>query len=177
MSILVEDGSIVAGAEAYCTVDYADTYHEKRANTAWGDLDDDAKEAALRKATDYLEQVYRSRWKGSRVSATQPLSWPRGYVYLEPFIRGAGTNYPYLVDDDTVPTEVKNACAELALRASSADLSPDLDRGVLREKVGQLEVQYDPMSPQTRRYPTIDRTLAPYLNGGAGGPCVPLVRT
>jgi len=168
MALEVEDGSIVTGAESYCTVAFASTYHTARGNTAWAALATDAlREAALRRATDYMRQAYRSRWQGYKVNEDQALDWPRYDVEVE----------GYAIDSDIVPTEIKNACAELALRASAADLNPDLTQGVAREKVGQIEVEYDKASPQFTRYRAIDALLSPYLKAGGGGCSMGLIRS
>ena len=168
MSLIVEDGSVVTGAESYISVADASNYHTVRGNTAWAALTTDAlREAALRKATDYMRQAYRSRWQGYKVNEDQALDWPRYGVEVE----------GYAVDSDIVPTEVKNACAELALRASAADLNPDLTQGVAREKVGQIEVEYDKASPQFTRYKAIDALLSPYLKAGGGGCSMGVIRS
>ena len=168
MTLIVEDGSIVTGAESYISVADASTYHTARGNTAWAALATDAlREAALRRATDYMRQAYRSRWQGYKVNEDQALDWPRYDVEVE----------GYAVDSDIVPTEVKNACAELALRASAADLNPDLTQGVAREKVGQIEVEYDKASPQFTRYRAIDALLSPYLKAGGGGCSMGVIRS
>ena len=156
--LIVEDGSIVAGAEAYCSEVAADLYHENRGNSVWSAVTD--KEAALRKATDYMTQAYRGLWKGFRVSSSQPLDWPRANVQVED---GPCRN---IVAANTVPQEVKDACAELALKASSAALAPDLEQGVVSETVGPLSVTYSQSSPQYTRYRAIDMLLRPYLAGG-----------
>jgi hypothetical protein len=168
MSLIVEDGTIVPGAESYISVADASTYHTARGNTAWAALATDAlREAALRRATDYMRQAYRSRWQGYKVNEDQALDWPRYDVEVE----------GYAVDSDIVPTEIKNACAELALRASAADLNPDLTQGVLSEQVGSIQVTYDKASPQFTRYRAIDAILSPYLKAGGGGCSVGLIRS
>ena len=168
MAIVVEDGTGKSTAESYISVADASTYHTARGNTAWAALTTDAlREAALRKATDYMRQAYRSRWQGYRVNEDQALDWPRYDVEVE----------GYAVDSDIVPTEVKNACAELALKASSADLNPDLTQGVLSEQVGSISVTYDKNSPQRTRYAAIDAMLAPYLKAGGGGCSMGLIRS
>jgi len=178
-TLVVEDGSVVPGANAYLSLADADAYHALRGNAAWDALDDDTKEAALIKATDYMIQMYRPRWKGSRMDQNQVLDWPRGYVYLQPFIKGAlfpfGT-FPFMVPNDVVPDLVKNACAELALRVSAFDLLPDLTQGVERETIGPITVQYDKYSPQRRRYSAVDAMLAEFLSPG-GDVSTRLVRT
>lgn len=168
MTLIVEDGSIVTGAESYISVADASNYHTVRGNTAWAALTTDAlREAALRKATDFMRQVYRSRWQGYKVNEDQALDWPRYDVEVE----------GYAVDSDIVPTEVKNACAELALKASAAELNPDLTQGVLSEQVGPIAVTYDKSSPQRVRYPAIDAILSPYLKAGGGGCSMGVIRS
>lgn len=161
MALIVETGAGLATAESYISEVDADTYHEKRGNTAWDSVTD--KEAALRKATDYLMQNYRMSWKGVRMTATQALDWPRGYVYRESFLNGASSSFPYLVDDDIVPVEVENACAELALKTATAKLNPDLGKDIVSQTVGPISTTYSASSPQQKRYRAIDMMLRPYL--------------
>ncbi|HWS73670.1 MAG TPA: DnaT-like ssDNA-binding protein [Quisquiliibacterium sp.] len=156
MTIIVETGAALTDAESYITVADADTYHAARGNTAWASLSTGSKEAALRKATDYMTGAYQGRWKGERATSAQALDWPR---------TGAVAN-GYEVASDAVPAAVARACAELALRASAADLSPDLERGVRRERVDVIETEYDTTSPQATRYRAVDQLLAAYLTGG-----------
>jgi hypothetical protein len=161
MALIVENGTGLANAESYISVVDATTYHANRGNAAWAALDSDTvREQALRKATDYMEQVYRLQWKGSRVTNTQALSWPRYDVERED---GSGW-----YASDAVPNEVKNACAELALKASADDLSPDLGQGIIREKIDVIEVEYDKNSPQYTQYRAVNNMLAPLLNGLSG---------
>lgn len=168
MSLIVEDGSIVTGAESYISVTDASTYHTARGNAAWAALaSDTVREQCLRKATDYMEQVYRSRWQGCRVGETQALSWPRYDVEVE----------GYAIDSDVVPDAVKRACAELALKVSSAELLADQSQGVLSEQVGPIAVTYDKSSPQRVRYPAIDAVLSPYLLANGGGCSMGLIRS
>lgn len=175
MSLVVETGAGLSTAESYVSVADADAYHALRGNTTWADLDDlEQKEPALRRATDYMLQIYRSRWKGVRMQATQALDWPRSGVYTEPFMHGAVGEYPYLVPDDIVPVEIARACAKLALNATTTDLAPNLDRMTTRETVGPLTVEYAPGAVQYVRYRDVDGMLAPYLN--ATSVCKLLVR-
>ena len=168
MSLICEDGSGKSDSESYISVADASSYHTARGNTAWAALATDAlREAALRRATDYMRQAYRSRWQGYKVNEDQALDWPRYGVEVE----------GYAVDSDIVPTEVKNACAELALRASAADLNPDLTQGVLSEQVGSIQVTYDKTSPQFTRYRAIDAILSPYLRAGGGGCSMGVIRS
>lgn len=163
MAIVTETGTGSATAESYISVTAADTYHSDRGNTAWAALTTAVKEQCLRKATEYMLQTYRQNWKGVRMSSTQALDWPRGYVYLEPVITGANQEFPNLVADDIVPTEVQRACAILALTASTETLLPDQTQAIVREKVGPLETEYDRASPQYKRFLAVERLLRPYF--------------
>jgi hypothetical protein len=72
------------------------------------------------------------------------------------------------IDDNIIPEIVKRACAELALKVMSAELSPDLTRGIVREKIGPLETEYDKASPERTRYSAIEAMLRPFLRPGGG---------
>ena len=85
MSLNVETGTGASNSESYASVTNADTYHSNRGNSLWATLTTPEKEQALRRATDYMEQVYRKRWKGVRVNATQALSFPREWVEREDY--------------------------------------------------------------------------------------------
>lgn len=165
MSLIVETGTGSATAESYISVVDADAYFLARNNAAWAALSTADKEAALRKATDYMTATYRSRWQGARVYPSQALDWPRADVIIE--------DVGVLIT--VVPEMVKRACAELALKAATAELNPDLTQGVLQETVGPISVTYDKASPQRTRYAAIDAMLQPYLSSG-GGVSMKLVR-
>jgi hypothetical protein len=159
--LVVEDGTGLPNAESYISVADADARHTSLGNTAWTDasVTTAQKEAALRKATIYMLQAYRQRWTGYRAKVVplQALDWPRYGVEVD--------HFP--VHYDIVPADVANACADLALKALSSDLAPDLTQGVIREKVGPIETEYNRGAPQYTRYRAIDMMLAPYLTGGS----------
>jgi hypothetical protein len=157
MSIVVEDGTGLSNSESYCTVAFADNYHADRGNDAWENVDN--KEAALRRATDYIEQVYGQNFIGSRVNGTQALSWPRNSVYCN----------GYVVASNSIPNPLINATAELAYKAAQGNLSPDLTQGIKREKIGAIEVEYDNYSVQYTRFRSVDNLLAPLMTVAAGG--------
>ena len=175
MTIIVEDGTGLANAESYVSVVDANTYHSKFGNDAWTDLDTSVKEQLLRKATDYMVAQYRLQYAGYRRYSTQSLDWPRLYV---PLIDSLSANvFPQYVDFDIVPTTVKNACAELALKAYTAILMQDLTQGVIREKVDVIEVEYDKFSPHQTRYEQIDAMLSVFFKQQGNDMSRSLVRT
>ena len=79
-SLIVEDGTAKPDAESYISAADASTYHAARGNTDWAALTTLAKERALRRATDYMLQVYSLQWAGVRHTTTQALDWPRDGV-------------------------------------------------------------------------------------------------
>lgn len=165
MSLLTETGAGLAGAESFASVTAADTRLAALGLTTWATLQTSEKEAALRRATTYMEAAYRTRWHGARVTINQALSWPRYGVCVDGFY----------VASASVPVEVANACIDLAFKAAAGDLNEDVGRQVIREKVGPLETEYAPHGSQSVRYRAIDMALAPYLSGG--GASARLVRT
>lgn len=164
MSLIVEDGTARADAESYVSVADADTYFANRGNAAWAALDTAAKEQALRAATDYMMQTYRMHWTGMRVTGTQALDWPRAWVALVDAPSGY-RSVPAYVPQNIVPPEVKNACAELAVRSLAAPLSPDLTSQVTRETVGPITVEYAAGARQAPLFKSVDAMLAVYLKG------------
>lgn len=143
--LIVETGAGVPGAESYLSTADADAYLSARGHAAWPDLAQDAKEAALRRATDYMEAAYGPLWLFKRATEVQALSWPR--------VGWAG-----------VPAPVRHACAELALRAASGPLLPDEGPAVKSERVGPLLVAYQDGARQGVRFVAVDKMLAPYLS-------------
>lgn len=161
MALEVETGTGSATAESYCSVAFADSHFEKTGNAAWDAVDD--KDAALRKATLFMLQTYRPRWKGYRRFVEQALDWPRVDVCLLDY----GFSYAQMVALDFVPREVQIACAMLAYESTLADLNPNLEQQVLSEKVGPLMVTYSEQSPQHKRFRAVDMLLRHLLVGNA----------
>ena len=156
MSLVVEDGTGLSTAESYASVSAADTRLAALGQTLWAtDMTTTEKEQALRRATQFMLQAYRSNWKGHRINSTQALDWPRAYVVIDGWYQ----------DSDEVPATVANACIDLALKAAAGDLNEDLERAVTSEQIGPIKTTYSEHSPQRKRFPSIDMALAPYLMG------------
>ena len=90
---------------------------------------------------------------------TQALDWPRCYV------RKPGRFAD--IASDVVPPEVINACAELALKASAGELTPDTAQEVKERTVGPITTVYADGSRSVRRFTAVDRMLSG-LFGGSG---------
>ena len=173
MAFTVENGTGVADANSYTTEEFANDYFLDRANAVWAAATKAAKEAALIKATDYMELRFKDRWKGNLAPEATTLSFPRQYFYDR---KGEQVNF----EVDGIPTDIQKATAEYALRALSADLLPDpsvADSGqaIKRtfDKVGPIEteIEYDSGAARPdliRPYPTADRLLTFWLAGTGG---------
>ncbi len=157
MALVVEDGTGLATAESYISVADAETRLGNLGDTTFTAKTTAEKEAALRLATEHIEQKYRQRWKGTRLFRAQALSWPRYGAIVDGFD----------VDSTIVPDEIANATADLALKSLTETLTPDLERGIVREKVGPIETEYDRASPQAKRFRAVDLALAPFLKGSS----------
>jgi hypothetical protein len=164
MALIVEDGSIVDGAESYVTVSEADTYLAARGVAAWAALSPEQKEINLRLATDYLQANYAQRWKGYLVDDLQPLDWPRQMVE----VANAGVVVPIYYGLDEIPEDLKRAQILLGSYAMVGDLlTPTLTRAVVSETVGDLSVTYDNATPQVKRYPMVAALLGKFLRGSS----------
>lgn len=132
MALIIETGAIVPNANSYATVQQLRDFAVARGITI--PADDTECEQLLVKACDYIG-AQEHRFKGCRVSAVQPLSWPRNGVYL------FGTKFA----NDAIPVQVVAGQCQLACSAQTTDLLPSTDPNaarVKRDKVGPLETEY-----------------------------------
>lgn len=156
----VEDGTGVAGANAYVSLAWANDYHAGRGSAEWAAATDDAKRAAIVRATDHLETLYGGRFLGVRATRTQSLHWPA---------HGA---WRYGLPILGLPEEIKRACAEYAVRALAGPLAPDQDvgGGVVQEtaSAGGLSssVTYA-RAGAIPQHPVADRLVRPLLVASA----------
>lgn len=153
MSIIVEDGTGLSTAVAYVAVADADAYHTAMGNTAWTGTDA-AKEIALRRATQYLDNRYT--YRGTRLTSTQALEWPR-----------VGYELGWRTEAWPVPN-LKAACCELALRALTAALQTDVKADQLIEQTIDVITQKWASKSGQMRYPVVDSLLSRYTVGGSG---------
>jgi hypothetical protein len=137
MALIVEDGTMAQGANAYCSVDFADGYLSDRGLADWplGSTDIAAKTASVIKAADYLNGL---RWYGKKAKAVAPrvMAWPR---------TEAEDRDGEIIGENVIPYAVQAANAYLArLVYIGTDLQPILERGgaIQSEKVGNLSTSY-----------------------------------
>lgn len=159
MALIVQDNTgSVAGANAYITVAEFNAYHDDRGGDYSGAAaDDEAIEAAIVRATDYLDQRFTFVGKKRR-GRDQTTEWPRS---------DARDRDQHYVND--IPPEVKEACAEYALRALAAELNPDPERNASGVAVLSKSEAVGPISEsvtfvggavfQMPKYPAADQKL------------------
>lgn len=136
MALTIEDGTGIAGADAYADVTacsaYAVNYYGSSLSGSPAD-----KEAAIRRAAAYLSTL---PWKGTRAHGRdQGLAWPRD---------GVTDCEGYPIASNVVPGEVVAAQHELARAEfqSPGVLTPSASKAkavVSMEKVDVIQVQYD----------------------------------
>lgn len=163
----------------YATVEIADKYHRERGNTEWPDTSpNESKEAALIKATSYIDNLGRGKFKGRKATQEQLLLWPRSDVCDEDC---------YPIDSDVIPLAVQHATCEAALRIiGGTELEEDYERGggIKQDVIGPLSTTYFDTAPAETKISVIENLLsglveAPlFKTGKPGGFCgtIDLVR-
>ena len=127
-TLIVEDGSIVSGANTYVTVAEFTQFCSDRNITITSTYGDESE--LLIQAMDYFEQ---QPFKGIKFVETQPLQFPRSDFYLD----------GYLTDSDAIPQLVKDAQITIAVSIMQGnDPLTTLDRSVKREQIDVLEIEY-----------------------------------
>lgn len=155
MTFIVEDGTSVTDANSYGTIAGADTYFTDRGVTTWTGIDAE-KQAALIKATDYIDTRFGSSVKGDAMEVDQSLVFPTDYW-------GA-----------VIPANLSKGTYEYALRSMSAALAPDptIDASIIRTKrvVGPITTENEyseggagSVNNNLQPYPAADMLIAPLL--------------
>jgi hypothetical protein len=186
MTLVTTPGS--ASADSYATVAEANTHFIARGITTWTGTDT-VKENALRRATTYLDNQYRGRFVGIAATQTQALAWPRTDGNRDPW--HLSFTYPlvdingFQIAIDAVPTQIKNACIEVALLAlTGVSLEPTLTRGGAIKSIGKSvgplrkDITYVDGAPVVDRYLVIEGLLRGLVTStpGASSGNVKLVR-
>lgn len=140
---------------SYVTTLEASTYFTDRGHgEAWEDLDNPA--AFLITATNQLD--WFMKFKGNKVSVSQPLEWPRMDVL-------DSDGYTYISVTE-IPVRVKQAVLELALQSIDADRVADSDMAGLQEvKVGSLKIVSNMVGPWQEKKRPIPNVIYRMLSG------------
>jgi hypothetical protein len=142
MALIIEDGQMPVGANAYCDEVFADNYLGDRGYTDWPISESTvAKTAAIIKAADYLNGL---TWYGKKAKASVPrvMAWPRV---------GAFDSEGDEIDENVVPYAVMAANAYLArLVYNGTDVQPILEHGgrISSESVDSLSTSFFEDAPK-----------------------------
>lgn len=141
----VEIGDSSPTANSYVDTTFAATYHEEMGNdTTWNAATTVAQQKALVQATRYVDMRFGKRFRGVREQRDQSLEWPR---------IGARDNDGFLfIDTQSIPSQLKKAVTEYALRALAGALITDPTSAT----VGELTEDTNVVGPirTTKKYAT-----------------------
>jgi hypothetical protein len=168
MTLTVETGSGVSGADTYAALATINTYWTNRPHvalaTTWGAAGDPNKEGAAREATAFLDAVWGRYYRGVVQGRAQGLLWPRSDAF---------DDADYLITG--LPKEIVTAVCELSARALSAPLVADTDNsGAIKRKREKIDVieeetEYATSAGTFARYGFVGELLNPVLNGSQPG--------
>lgn len=150
MALIIENGSIVAGAESYATASELAAYAAKMGRALVDDSEQ--QESLLRRA--YL-QMDALAWKGDAVSRDQTGAWPRYNVCRNGFT----------LDSTTIPAQIKAGQMALATEIYADDIDPPEQKtgAVTKERVeGAVEVQYASVSASTAKAAAVRQSYAQF---------------
>lgn len=166
ITITVETGAGVTGANSFISLANFQAYHAAR-NNSLASYTEEQQKAALVKAGDYLNGL---SWRGRKTAQANPMCWPRcdDQIYVEVGFQNI-TTVVGIVDQDgftistaSVPTQVVSAQCEAAfLNIGGSDLQPTLDRGgqLKRQKVDVIEKEWFPGAAPTKRFLVVEALL------------------
>lgn len=151
MAIIVEDGTVITGANSYVSEAELVAYGADRGITFTGDT-----VSLLSRAMDYLES---QPFIGNKNTKEQPLQWPRENVYIDGF-------YYELAE---IPSLLKDAQMATAIAIGDGfDPLSTISPEVKKEKVGEIEVEYKDNTVQAAVARTISASLYKLTKGGFG---------
>jgi hypothetical protein len=156
MAIVKETGAIVAGANAYATLAEVDLYHEERLNTAWTNADDEAKEAAMLRATAGMES--HTAWPRKE---DKEESLDNGYVLAD--MTKLVDNDGIEIGVDEIPALVVQAYKEICLiEIAEPFVSVRLSRNDMLkyQRVDVIEQEWLRNAPAVTSFPHIDALLS-----------------
>lgn len=156
-----------ANSNSYSTEAEADAYMATRLHASvWSSATSADKVAVLIWATRLLDQL---SWQGAKASEAQALRWPRS---------GVVDRDGYSVDDDIIPQDLKDACAEYALSLLSTDLTAAPDTaGFSKLKVGSIELEIDKFDREDGAPDSVLSLISYAVEGGGSSYFAPIVRT
>lgn len=166
MALVVEDGTGLASANSYTSVEFADAYFSMRNVTSWAVLTTEAKEVSLIKATDYIDAKNTYRFTTKQFNPEQALALPRVFLINAAYEQITG-----------IPVLWLKAVCEYALIASTKDLFTPASAGA--KEIKSKEVVVGPVKTKTEfldtptqgsflSYPSADRLVIQLFGSTSG---------
>lgn len=149
MAIIIEDGSIVAGANSYASESQLSDYADVRGISLLISQDE-----LLIRAMDFIEQL---DYVGSRLTKDQPLQWPRDNVFIDGF--------PYSKSE--IPPQLIKAQLAVAISINAGvDPLSTIERATKKEKLDVLEVEYQDNASATPVIRAVNAAIRKIVKGG-----------
>jgi regulator of protease activity HflC (stomatin/prohibitin superfamily) len=148
MTLIIEDGSIVTGANSYVSaaeyIAWADAREIEYSSTLL--------ESQILRSMDYIESL---PFAGQKSTQDQPLQWPRVGVVVD----------GYDIDHNEIPEQLRKAVYE-SVKAESEGVSQllNVERQTARERVGEIEVEYSSSSGSSTSVIAIQRAVKKLIN-------------
>ena len=147
MALVIETGNRVTGANSYVAWTDITAWANARSITLTNQNQQSHIEAHILRAMDYFENL---NFIGRKATQDQELQWPRTDVLID----------TYAIDAYTIPDQVKTAIYELVLSIDAGNFLLDAsDRQTVREKIGEIEVQYAPNAGMKKLLPAVTTAL------------------
>ena len=152
MALIIEDGTIVAGANSFTTDAELTAYATARGVTL--PATEAERDILQIKATDFLNS-FEPSMSGVRASSEQELIYPRRDVEI----------YGYSVASDSIPLTLKKALLEAAIVANTTTLlTNEVSQNEQRKKIDSLEISYFSGGKKTKAsFQSVQNYLAPLL--------------
>lgn len=156
-TLVVEDGTAKTTSNSFVDVSTFVSYCDNHGYDLTGQTSN-TETVALILAAEYLRNEARFFWKGLRVADDQRLSWPRSGVIVR---FGTGTE----LANNVIPGAVKDAQCELAFKALTTTLQPDLERGggIASVAAGNVSVSFREDALAETLIQVANGILKPYL--------------
>lgn len=157
MAFTPETGAIVANANSYVTLAYANAYFVDRGSpTDWTNAVNEDRQAALIYATTWLDQ--NMNWYSTIQDLSQSLGWPR----VSFFDREGRT----VGGSGVIPVPVKDATCELALQWLKDDFTDSSNEGIKSESIGSTSITYATTSSR-KNFTFVKMSLKDYATSGS----------
>jgi hypothetical protein len=160
VTIVVEDGTNVTGANSYISLADAKTYFNNRGDQTFDALTPDKMGACLVRGASAMDYWLNGRWRGRRANQIQALDWPR---------IGMIDSDGYCVPKNTIPQKLKNAQCEIAKIESSTPFiqTQVSNQNTLKlQAIGPIKSEFMDTSPSISYWPMIIAMLKDYAQIG-----------